>query len=148
VPSLLDTSALVALLRRSPPPGAGAVAAAAASEIRSRAAVLSAVTVVELVVGARDAAAESTILELVGRLPVVAAEREIAEIAGRMGRRARASGATVPVPDLLIAATARWLGIPLLTCDSDFARGRDLARGSGPGDPWSGFTLHAASFLG
>ncbi len=145
--SLVDTSALIALLRRSPPQGTEGVAVAVEAELRARSAIISAVTLAELVVGARDPAAEARILDLLNRLPVVAADREVAERAGRMGRRARARGATLPLPDLLIAATAQWIGVPLLTCDSDFGRGRDLAAVATPDDPWRGFELHPASVV-
>lgn len=146
--TLVDTSALVVLLRRSPPQGTEGVAVALQAELRARGAVVSAVTLAELVVGARDSAAEARVLELLHRLPVVVAAREVAERAGRMGRSARARGATLPLPDLLIAATAAWLGVPLLTCDSDFGRGRDLASAATLGDPWHGFALHPASVVG
>ena len=145
--SLVDTSALVVLLRRSPPQGTEGVAVALQAELRARSAIVSAVTLAELVVGARDATAEARVLDLLHRLPVVAADREVAERAGRMGRRARARGATLPLPDLLIAATAQWIGVPLLTCDSDFGRGRDLASTATPDDPWHGFELHPASVV-
>ena len=146
--SLVDTSALVVLLRRRPPPGTAEVGAAAAGELRAQSAIVSAVTVAELVIGARDARAEATILDFLGHVPVVAADREVAGLAGRMGRGARAAGATLPLPDLLIAATAQWLGVPLLTCDSDFARAVMLAERAGPTDPWRGFELHPASRTG
>lgn len=117
------------------------------AELRSGRAIVSAVTLAELVVGARDAAAEARVLDLLHRLPVVAADREVAARAGRMGRSARARGATLPLPDLLIAATAQWIGVPLLTCDSDFGRGRALASAAPPGEPWHGFELHPASVV-
>lgn len=144
---LVDTSALIVLMRRSPPRGTEGVAVALEAELRARSAIVSAVTLAELIVGARDAAAESRVLDLLDRLPVVAADREVAARAGRMGRRARARGATLPLPDLLIAATARWIGVPLLTCDPDFGRGRDLASAATPDDPWHGFDLHPASVV-
>jgi len=81
---------------------------------RSGRGVLSSVTVMELLVGARDRAAEGQVLELLGRLPVVALDRELAGLAGRMGRAARAEGMTLPLPDLAIAASGRWLGVPSL----------------------------------
>ena len=118
---------------------------AAAAELRARSAVLSAVTVAELVVGARDDQAQARLRDLLDLVPVVAVDREIADRAGRMGRRARAAGATLPLADLLIAATARWLDVPLLTCDSDFRRGRDLALAAAPSDSWHGFRMHPAS---
>lgn len=62
-----------------------------------------------------------------------------------MGRSVRARGETLPLPDLLIAATAAWIGVPLLTCDSDFRRGRELALAASPDDPWHGFELHPAA---
>lgn len=124
------------------------VGVAAAAELRARSAVVSSVTAAELLVGARDAAAETRIMDLLGRLPVVGVDRDIAGRAGRMGRQARATGVTIPLPDLLIAATAQWLGVSLLTCDSDFGRGLDLARKSAPPDPWYGFRLHPASVPG
>jgi len=117
------------------------------AELRARGAIVSAVTLAELVVGARDAAAEARVLALLKRLPVVATDWEVAERAGRMGRRARARGMTLPLADLLIAATAQWIGVPLLTCDPDFGRGRDLASGAPPHDPWRGFELHPASVV-
>jgi len=147
VASLVDTSAFVVLLRSSPPQGTEGVAVALEAELRGRSAIVSAVTLAELVLGARNAAAEARVLDLLNRLPVVAADREVAERAGRMGRRARAVGATLPLPDLLIAATAQWIGVPLLTCDSDFGRGRDLAAAAAPHDPWRGFELHPASVV-
>ena len=53
---------------------------------------------------------------------------------------------TIPLPDLLIAATAVWLDVPLLTCDSDFARGRALASEAEPG-LWSSLRRHPASVV-
>jgi hypothetical protein len=58
----------------------------------------------------------------------------------------------IPLADLLIAATAVHLDIPLLTCDHDFARGRRLAardrrhrtKGGG-GVLWQRLELHPAS---
>lgn len=69
--TLLDTSALVVLLRRRPPAGREVVAATAEGHLRAGRGVLSSVTVTELLVGARDRAAEGRVLELLGRLPVV-----------------------------------------------------------------------------
>ncbi|HUH11832.1 MAG TPA: PIN domain-containing protein, partial [Longimicrobiales bacterium] len=54
--TLLDTSALVVLLRRSPEPARARVAAAAAAELRGSHGLVSAVTLAELLIGARDGA--------------------------------------------------------------------------------------------
>lgn len=83
-------------------------------------------------------------MELIARLPVVDTGRDVAQLAGRMGATARKAGATVPLPNLLIAATAVWLDVPLLTCDSDFRRGIQVGGGSDHG-LWSRLRLHAAS---
>ena len=145
--TLLDTSALVVLLRRRPPAGREIVATTAEARLREGKGVLSSVTVTELLVGARDGAAEGRVMELLGRLPVVAFDREVAELAGRMGRTARAEGMVLPLPDLAIAATARWLGVPLLTADQDFARGVALAAKAGKEEPWHGFELDPGSVV-
>lgn len=146
--TLIDTSALVVLLRRRPPRQSEATAEAAATEMRASSAVVSAVTVTELLVGSRHAAAEKRVAELLAFLPAVAVDSEVADLAGRMGREARMAGQTIPLPDLQIAATARWLDLPLLTCDSDFARGVRLGEAAGRHDSWRGFRLHPASSVG
>ena len=67
-----------------------------------------------------------------------------------MGQRARtrtAAGATIPLPDLLIAATAVWLDVPLLTCDSDFARGLELGS-EVDAEGWGSLRLHPSSHTG
>jgi predicted nucleic acid-binding protein len=145
--TLLDTSALVVLLRRRPPEGKEVVAATARARLGEGSAIVSSLTVAELLVGARDRSAEGKVMELLGRLPVVALDREVGELAGRMGRAARAAGATLPLPDLAIAATASWLGVPLLTADRDFARGEELARKARARDPWHGFELDPGSVV-
>jgi len=142
--TVLDTSALVVLLRRSRPPELEPVAEAARGELESGRALLSAVTAAELLVGSRGRAGGDPLLDLLERLPVVDTGREVAGMAGLMGAAARRAGATIPLPDLLIAATAVWLDVPLLTCDTDFRRGMEAGGGSGPG-PWAKLRLHPAS---
>ncbi len=143
--TLLDTSALVVLIRRRRSAGLDAVAEAARGELEAGRALVSAVTATELLVGARgDGAAR--LEQLVAGLPVVDVGRDVAGLAGRLGAAARSAGATIPLPDLLIAATATWLGVPLLTCDSDFFRGVGI--GDDGGEPWSSVELHVASLRG
>jgi predicted nucleic acid-binding protein len=142
--TVLDTSALVVLMRRNRPPELEPVAEAARGELEAGRALLSAVTAAELLVGSREEAGTGPLTELVARLPVVDTGREVAQFAGRMGSAARQAGAIIPLPDLLIAATAVWLEVPLLTCDSDFRRGTGLDDGPEPG-LWSKLRLHAAS---
>lgn len=142
--TILDTSALVVLIRRSRPPVLDRVAAATRDELESGRALVSVVTATELQVGARDAAAGDRLDRLLAHLPVVDAGREVGRLAGRMGAAARSAGATIPLPDLLIAATAVWLDQPLLTCDSDFARGIE-AGALGDKKGWGSLRLHPAS---
>jgi predicted nucleic acid-binding protein len=145
VATLLDTSALVVLIRRHRPAGLDGVADAARGELEAGRALVSAVTAAELLVGARGGGAVA-LERLLDHLPVVDVGREVAVLAGRMGAAARATGATIPLPDLLIAGTAAWLDVPLLTCDSDFFRGVELG-GEGHAT-WLSVRLHAASRRG
>jgi predicted nucleic acid-binding protein len=144
VATLVDTSALVVLLRRAHAAELSGVAAAARAELEAGQALMSVVTAMELVVGARDGNAVKRLTRLLDGVPVVGAGREIGEIGGRLGAVARWNGQSIPLPDLLIAATAIWLDVPLLTCDSDFGRGRALGSLPEPG-PWAEFRLHPAS---
>jgi predicted nucleic acid-binding protein len=159
VATLLDTSALVVLVRRDRAPDLEFLARVARDEIDSGRCLLSSVTATELLVGARDDAGLNSLDALLEALPVVAVDREVATLAGFMGAYARKKGATIPLADLLIAATAVHIDVPLLTCDRDFARGRRLApsgrrptlrgrRGRAPGtgaELWQRFALHPAS---
>jgi predicted nucleic acid-binding protein len=70
------------------------VARAARDEVEAGRALLSAVTAVELLVGARGEAGARRLEELLAALRVVAADRDIAVRAGRMGAVARARGAS------------------------------------------------------
>lgn len=142
--TLLDTSALVAVMRRSLPTGLEAVADAARAELETGRGLVSVVTAVELRVGARAPDAVDRLDRFLERLPVVDAGREVGALAGRMGAAARAAGGTIPLPDLLIAATAVWLDVPLLTVDSDFFRGAELGADD-EGGGWASLRLHPSS---
>jgi predicted nucleic acid-binding protein len=142
--TIIDTSALVVFLRRGHAAGLSGVATAARGELEAGRALLSVVTATELLIGARDGDAMERLSRLLHGVPVVGADREIGEIGGRLGAVARWHGRTIPLPDLLIAATAIRLDVPLLTCDSDFGRGLALAALPEPG-PWAGLRLHPAS---
>jgi predicted nucleic acid-binding protein len=146
VATLLDTSALVVLMRRGRPAALEAVAEAARSELEAGRAMVSVVTSVELRVGARGPGAADRLDGFLARLPVVDAGREIGALAGRMGAVAHSAGETIPLPDLLIAATAVWLEVPLLTCDSDFARGVEVDS-VGDEEGWTSLRLHGACRL-
>lgn len=134
------------------------VARAAREEIEAGRALVSAVTAAELLVGASGEAGLERLSLFLDALPVVAADRDVATWAGRMGAHARTRGSSIPLPDLLIAATSVRLDVPLLTCDKDFARGQGTAtpksrsrKASGPaaesdgGSLWRRLVLHPAS---
>ena len=116
-------------------------------------------TATELLVGVDPVRGGADVAELIASLAVVGVDREIAGMAGAMGAHARVRGATVPLPDLLIAATAIWLDVPLLTCDSDFSRGAALGAEAADGDAsaraasldgaglWARLALHPATVM-
>jgi predicted nucleic acid-binding protein len=152
VATLLDTSALAVFIRRRRPSGVEELARAAREELEAGRVLVSSVTAVELLVGASSDAAVKQLSGLLDALPVVSPDRDVALLAGRMGAYARARGATIPVPDLLIAATAVWLDVSILTCDSDFLRGSRLGhteegvnREDDGGRLWGRLRLHPAS---
>jgi hypothetical protein len=66
-----------------------------------------------------------------------------------MGAFLSNAGATIPFPDLLIAATAVWLDVPLLAWDGDYARSRRVAQKSGSSHGgvglWRTLRLHPAT---
>lgn len=124
--TLVDTSVLAVLIRKRPSEHDRAVRRAR-EEIVSGRGLISVVSLAELLVGASDASGAARLRELLRPVPVAPLNEEAGVTAGLLGAYARRRGATVPLPDLLIAATALRLEIPLLTVDSDFARGRNVA---------------------
>lgn len=154
--TLLDTSALVVLTRRHPRPGTEGVVRAAERELKGGQCFISAVTVTEMLVGVRtgvQALRLERLLEPIGRVSVLL---EIAAAAGQMGAWVRHLARPVPATDLLIAATAVWLDVPLLTCDADFARPpaqalKNLIPGNGAAAEgarlWQELQLHPASVV-
>lgn len=148
--ALFDTTVAVLLLRRTPPADAAGVLDAAHDEIASGGALLPAVAVSELIVGERTAAGARRLRSALERLPAAILPVEAAADAGSMGAFLADVGASVPFPDLLVAATAIWLDVALLTWDGDFARARGVAAGPSsddhPGrDLWRRLRLHPAS---
>lgn len=147
--ALLDTSAVVLLLRRRAPEAAGQLVRAAGAEIRDGTAVLPSVTVSELLVGERTDHGREALTEHLTRLPTVLLPVEAARDAGLMGAFLRQRGSPIPFPDLLIASMATWLDLPLLTWDGDYARARSVAEGCRSDHPgaelWRDLALHPAS---
>lgn len=149
---LFDTSVVILLLRSKRPEGTEALLGAARLAIAGGRAVLPAVTVSEILLGERRAERVTELSVPLAHIPAAILPREAAETAGLLGGFLRESGATVPLPDLLIAATALWLQLPLLTWDGDFARSRRLALDSGSAHPgaalWRALEFHPASRQG
>lgn len=149
VAALFDTTVAVLLLRREPRADAAELLEAARAEIAGGGALLPAVAVAELVVGERTAAGVNDLAGALARLPAAILPVEAAVDAGTMGSFLVSEGAQVPFPDLLVATTAIWLDVPLLTWDGDFARARRVAtrsRGDHPGARlWRRLRLHPAS---
>jgi predicted nucleic acid-binding protein len=128
VATLLDTTALAVLIHRGRTPALEPLARAAREEIEAGRTLVSSITGVELLLGARGDAGRERLSLLLEALPVVATDRDVAIWAGRMGAHARARGFAIPISDLFIAATSVRLDLPLLTCDGDFVRGKETAR--------------------
>lgn len=147
--ALFDTTVAVLLLRRSHPEEAAEVVRAAHAEILAGTALVPAPAVTELVIGERDERGALRLASALERLPAVVLPVEAARDAGLMGAFLARRGALIPYPDLLIAATAVWLDVPLLTWDGDYARSRTLSAESRPGAPgvelWRRLQLHPAS---
>ena len=147
--ALFDTTVGILLLRRKQPPETVPLIRAAKSEIERGSALLPAMAVTELVLGERDPAGSGRLSAALAKIPTAVLPAEAARDAGAMGSFLRAEGAPIPVPDLLIAATAVWLGLPLLTWDGDYARSRERAlAGRSPhrgAELWKTLVLHSAS---
>jgi len=71
------------------------------------------------------------------------------ELDRELGAFLSSRGSPIPLADLLIAATAVWLGVPLLTWDGDCARAKREALRAPPthqgADLWRSLDLHPAS---
>jgi predicted nucleic acid-binding protein len=93
-------------------------------------ALLPAPAVTELLIGEPTERGLQVLRSTLTRLPVAGLPTEAADQAGLMGSFLRSRGASIPIPDLLIAATAIWLDLPLLAWDADYARARAIAGGS------------------
>jgi predicted nucleic acid-binding protein len=149
VAALFDTTVGILLLRRKEPPETLPLLRAAKSEIERGSALLPAMAVTELVLGERDPAGSERLSSALAKIPTAVLPAEAARDAGAMGSFLRAEGAPIPVPDLLIAATAVWLGLPLLTWDGDYARSRERAVASRSphrgAELWKALVLHSAS---
>jgi len=149
VAALFDTTVGVLLLRRKLRADALRAIEAAKAEIRDGGAVLPAAAAAELLVGERDAASFSELSERLAGIPTAVLPAEAAGYAGSMGAFLAGEGAAVPFPNLLIAATAVWLEIPLLAWDGDYPRARNAALASDSPHPgaelWRRMLLHPAS---
>ncbi len=147
--ALLDSTVAVLLLRGASRDEAATVVQAANAEIEGGGAFLPAVAVSELLIGERTAAGARRLAEALAHIPAAILPVEAAGDAGSMGAFLASRGASVPFPDLLVAATAVWLDVSLLTWDGDFARARSVAMQSGAEHPgaalWRRLRLHPAS---
>jgi predicted nucleic acid-binding protein len=149
VAALFDTTVGVLLLRRRPPAEAAELIRAARLEIEAGSAVLAAPAASELLIGAKRGDRVGALSSALGPVPTAVLSSEAARMAGEMGAFLAMRGASIPFPDLLIAATAVWLEIPLLAWDADYPHSRSVAltkKESHPGaELWRRLHLHPAS---
>lgn len=147
--ALFDTTVGVLLLRRKRPKQVTGLIRAAQAEIDGSTALLPTAAVAELIIGERHKDRGAHLTSMLERLPRAILSVEAAEYAGSMGAFLISQGAMIPFPDLLIAATAVWLDIPLLAWDGDYPRSKKVAAGARSDHPgavlWRRFQLHPAS---
>jgi predicted nucleic acid-binding protein len=152
VAALFDSTVAVLHLRRKPPREALSLLQAAQLEIDAGSALIAAPSVSELLMGERSPEGVKRLETFLRRMPSVAVVGEVAAMAGDMGSFLAAAGAPIPFPDLLIAATAVWVEIPLLTWDADYDRSRELAarsqRAHAGAALWRELVLHPTSRAG
>jgi len=147
--ALFDSSVGILLMRRKPGSEAAPLVREARAEIARGSALLPAVSVSELLLGERKPKRSKALSDLLSRIPTVPLTVESAHMAGTMGAFLRVQEAPIPFPTLLIAATAVWLEIPLLTWDADFHQAWEVARRESSNRPgaelWRDLRLHPAS---
>jgi tRNA(fMet)-specific endonuclease VapC len=120
-----DTSFLVDVMRGDPQ----ALAKLSSMEASGETAEVPSPALTETMIGAHLGRAVELrrTLDLVANLQVAETDRTIAMEAGRIGAELLRKGTPMPLPDLLIAATAKVRGLILLSRDSGFARVPGLA---------------------
>jgi len=109
VKTIVDTSALIAYLRREPP---GEIVYRLLEE---EAAVLPAVCVFELLAGVRSEKHIQQRRQLLDLLEIAEINREMSEKAAELFTALHSKGITIDNEDLLIAASSITLNLPLLT---------------------------------
>jgi predicted nucleic acid-binding protein len=97
------------------------VSKAAADAVEER--FISVITRTELLAGAKTLEQEAALLRFLSAFETVDVNPTIADSAATLRRTLR-----LKTPDALILATARHLGVPLLTRDGDFPDGDDIIR--------------------
>lgn len=111
VDTILDTSVLIAFLRRQP------LGAEVRTILKSATGLVSAVSVFELFAGVRSGEQREQRRALIRLVRVVPIDSRIAERAGEVFTTLRRRGITIDNEDLLIAATALTLDVPVLTAN-------------------------------
>ena len=105
-----DTDVLIDALR-----GEAAVAGLIAKLLRERRLATTAITRLELGVGASTAQEKASVDQLLAAIPVLALDAESAGLAAEVGASLRTAGQSVPFADLAIAGICLRLGAELLT---------------------------------
>jgi predicted nucleic acid-binding protein len=116
---LVDTSAWIEVLRRD---GDQDVRDAVADATRQRKAAICDMVLLELWAGASGAHERAVIAQMSTDLECLRIDDDVWKSAHALAQACRAAGATVPGPDLLIAACAEYYGVEVLERDAHFAR--------------------------
>ena len=137
---------MVLLSRRGSVEGTKRLMEVALDAIETGRAAIPLATRMELLLSAR---AGEIVAPHLSSIPVVVAPDEVSNDAGLMGAFLRKRGRPIQFPDLIVAATALWLDVPLLTWDGDYSRSHELAVSTGSDHPgaelWRRLRLHPAS---
>ena len=115
---LIDTSCWIEVLRER---GDAGIRRRVHDHLVGGQACWSSVVRLELWIGARGVAEKKALREFEQVLPELEMPREAWDLACEFARRARATGLTIPITDLLIAACARHHGVEVESMDAHFA---------------------------
>jgi|LGOV01.1.fsa_nt_gb predicted nucleic acid-binding protein len=107
--TVIDTSAIIAFLRKVKPGDQ------VARLLESNQAVIPAVCVFELLAGVKSPVHIHQRQQLLSLAEIIPMDRKIAETAAELFTKLRSTGKTIDNEDLMVAATALFLDIPVLT---------------------------------
>lgn len=107
--TVIDTSALISFLRKEDP------GSQVADLLQSRLAIIPAICVFELLAGVKSPVHLHQRQQVLSLTEIIPMDRKIAETAAELFTAMRSKGKTIDNEDLIVAATALILDLPVLT---------------------------------